>query len=275
MADAETPNSSPGRLQFRRAEYAQDAPGQVSCAGCGRTIHDYYFDVDGATTCERCRRRLDLGQGDEGGLARFGRALAFGLAAAFVSSLAWFGISKLTGYEFGILAIVVGLFVGGAVRAGSRQRGGARYQFLAMWLTYSAIVVTYIPAILESAGAASETAAPGASAASVGDPAETRAATTVSTEPTVSTGPTAADAVPASAEGAESLGPMGVVLGLGLLLLIAYVAPVLVVFSDVSAIMGVIIIAIALYEAWKMNRRREPEITGPHRIGAGSAIAGA
>lgn len=265
MADAETPNSSPGRLQFRQAEYAQAAPGQVSCAGCGRAIHDYYFDVDGATTCERCRRRLELGQGDEGGLARFGRALAFGLAAAFVSSIAWFGISKLTGHEFGILAIVVGLFVGGAVRAGSRQRGGARYQLLAMWLTYSAIVVTYIPAILEGAGAASETAAPGTSAASVGDPAATRAATTAST---------ATDAVPANAEDAESLGPMGVVLGLGLLLLIAYVAPVLVVFSDVSAIMGVIIIAIALYEAWKMNRRREPEITGPHRIGAGPAIAG-
>ena len=269
MADAETSNGSPGRLQFRQAEYPQASPGQVSCAGCGRAIHDYYFDVDGATTCERCRRRLELGQSDGGGFARFGRALAFGLAAAVVSSLGWFGISKLTGYEFGILAVVVGLFVGGAVRAGSRQRGGARYQLLAMWLTYSAIVVTYIPAILESAGAAGETATPEASAAPVGDPAETREATTVSTEPTV------ADAVPASAEGAESVGPAGIVLGLGLLLLIAYVAPVLVVFSDVSAIMGVIIIAIALYEAWKMNRRREPEITGPHRIGAGSAVAGA
>ena len=272
MADAETPKSSPGRLQFRQAEYAQASAGQVSCAGCGSAIHDCYFDVDGATTCERCRRRLELGEGDEGGLARFGRALAFGLAAAVVSSLAWFGISKLTGYEFGILAVVVGLFVGGAVRAGSRQRGGARYQLLAMWLTYSAIVVTYIPAILESASAASETAAPGASAASVGNPAEARTATTVST---VSTESTAADTVPASAEDAESLGPAGVLLGLGLLLLIAYVAPVLVVFSDVSAIMGVVIIAIALYEAWKMNRRREPEITGPHRIGAGPAIAGA
>lgn len=266
MADAETSNSSPGRLQFRQAEYAQPSPGQVPCAGCGRAIHDYYFDVDGATTCERCRRRLELGEGNEGGLARFGRALAFGLAAAVVSSLAWFGISKVTGYEFGILAVVVGLFVGGAVRAGSRQRGGARYQLLAMWLTYSAIVVTYIPAILESAGAASETAAPAASAAPVGDPAEARAATTE---------PTAAEAVPASAEDAESLGPAGVMLGLGLLLLIAYAAPVLVVFSDVSAIMGVAIIAIALYEAWKMNRRREPEITGPHRIGSGPAIAGA
>src|SRR2546422_5507986 len=54
----------------------------------------------------------------------------------------YFGIEATTGYELGLVAVVVGLMVGGAVRKGSNGRGGWRYQALAMFLTYCAVVAT-------------------------------------------------------------------------------------------------------------------------------------
>jgi hypothetical protein len=259
MADVETRRDGAGTLQLDRAGYGQAASGGAACAVCGREVHDVYYDVDGATTCERCRHDMALAPADGGGLPRFMRAALFGLAAAVASSVVWYGISRLTGYEFGILAIGVGVLVGGAVRAGSRRRGGRRYQALAMWLTYSAIVVTYIPAIVEGAREASQTPAAEATAERARDSTATTAI---------------AAAAPAEQPGAPTpggeddapLGLPGVLLGLGLLLLVAYAAPFIAVAVDVRAAMGLVILAIALYEAWKINRRRIPEITGPHRI---------
>lgn len=48
-------------------------------------------------------------------------------------------------------------------------------------------------------------------------------------------------------------------------LAIAFAAPFLGGFGN---IMGIVIIGIALYEAWKMNRKVSLEITGPHLVGA-------
>ena len=61
----------------------------------------------------------------------------------------YYAITAISGYEFGLIAIVVGFGVGTAVRWGSNGRGGKRYQALAMALTYLAIVATYIPPIVQ------------------------------------------------------------------------------------------------------------------------------
>ena len=47
-----------------------------------------------------------------------------------------------------MVAIVVGILVGYAVRWGARGRGGWVYQALAVLLTYGSIVVTYIPPVV-------------------------------------------------------------------------------------------------------------------------------
>ncbi|HTQ06106.1 MAG TPA: hypothetical protein VMI54_19725 [Polyangiaceae bacterium] len=57
-------------------------------------------------------------------------------------------IAKITGYEFSIVAILVGVVVGAAVRHGAGGSGGRRYQELAVFLTYSAIALANIPPIL-------------------------------------------------------------------------------------------------------------------------------
>ncbi len=54
---------------------------------------------------------------------------------------------KLTGYEFGLIAILVGYAVGIAVRRGSSGRGGWPYQLLAVGLTYASIVGSYLPLV--------------------------------------------------------------------------------------------------------------------------------
>ena len=62
---------------------------------------------------------------------------------------------------------------------------------------------------------------------------------------------------------------IGLVLAAGVFLLfvlaIAFAAPFLGGFEN---IMGIVIIGIALYEAWKINRKVPLEVTGPHRVGA-------
>jgi hypothetical protein len=68
--------------------------------------------------------------------------LGLGFGAAVLGAGIYFGIAALTGYEFGLVAIVVGVLVGSAVRKGSNGRGGWRYQLLAKFLTYTAVVVT-------------------------------------------------------------------------------------------------------------------------------------
>jgi hypothetical protein len=261
MSDEPSGRDEASRLQFNRAEYAQP-PAALTCASCRSPLHGVYYDVNGATLCERCRHDLTLAEAGAGGNAsRLGQALALGLLATIAASLAWYGIRKLTGYEFGVLAIGVGLLVGGAVRKGARGRGGWGYQALAMFLTYNAIVVTYIPEILT--GLRNSAAQEPAAAASPA-PAPPPAATTVEGKTPPAPRP--------SAPPAEAPGLAGVAIAFAFLLAFAYVAPFVVVFADPSALMGLVIIAIALYEAWKLNRRVPLQISGPHRIGAPAPI---
>jgi hypothetical protein len=180
------------------------------------------------------------------------RALAFGVLAAGVGATIYFAILALTGYEIGLVAIVVGLIVGKAVHAGSRGRGGLGYQALAVALTYSAIVVTYIPFILGAAGdewAMEEyTDAPEIAVVADGSIKTDKAAT--------------AEEALIKVE-SEPVGPVELALGLGFLFAFAAAAPVL---AGVENIVGLLIIGFALQQAWTMNKRTDQTIKGPFPI---------
>ncbi len=49
------------------------------------------------------------------------------------------------------------------------------------------------------------------------------------------------------------------------MLLLAYAIPILALFSG-GGIIGLIIIGVALYEAWRMNKRPQIQITGPYEL---------
>jgi hypothetical protein len=247
--------SSP--LQFGRAEFV-GAPAGTACTMCQTPIAGSYFEANGAVVCDGCRAVLAAFGTAGTRTSRFLRALGAGLLAAAAGSALYFLVSKLTGYEFGLIAIVVGFAVGAAVKWGCHGRGGALYQALAIGLTYLAIVSTYVPQIVDAFGADEETQVAGALAP------ESQPAATAPQEVTLA--PQAA----AIAEPAPPPTPGGFLIGLAILMVIACVAPFLAGFQN---ILGLFIIGFGLYEAWKINKRPVITITGPHALARAAAAA--
>ena len=139
---------TPAALQFDRAEIAGGAPGALTCTMCQAPIQASYFEVGGAVACVGCGREAGEQAVTGSPAGRFFRALAFGTLAGAVGCGIYYAVRAVTGYEVGLISILVGFMVGGAVRAGSHRRGGWLYQGLAMLLTYLAIVCTYLPETL-------------------------------------------------------------------------------------------------------------------------------
>ena len=150
-----TPEAQPpapqGPLQFEEAEYAPETPGGLTCSECKSPIVDRYYETSGRVVCEPCRVRIQ--QAYEGGskVGRAARAPLLGGVAAAVAGAIYYGITKATDSNFGLVAVVVGLLIGGAVKAGSGGRGGLFYQLLALFLTYTTIGASILPLAIEGA----------------------------------------------------------------------------------------------------------------------------
>lgn len=252
----------PRALQFDRAELeeAPEARQAPACDFCRTPLHSSYFDVNGRMACESCRFKIEEQFKKGPGMAGFLRAAGAGLVAAIAGSGIYYAVRALTGYEVGLISILVGLMVGKAVRWGSQGRGGWVYQTLAMFLTYMAIVSTYIPLLvtefqnqMETKSAASP---PGAASGSDAAPGAT---------PSKSGQKPAADQASA------------VTFGEGLLALVAIfaLAAALPFLAGFENVIGLLIIAFGLWEAWKLNKRRNVEILGPLDLGAAPSSAAA
>jgi hypothetical protein len=59
-------------------------------------------------------------------------------------------------------------------------------------------------------------------------------------------------------------------LGIGALMLLAALIPILAGFSN---IIGLLIIGIAVFEAWKLNRKATLDVSGPYRVGGAEGAA--
>jgi hypothetical protein len=242
-------------LQFDRAEQT----GPLSCKGCGSPLPDQYYVVNGNVVCANCRHSVEEEWNRGGAAGRLGKAIGLGILATIACSVAWYAVIKLTDSEWGILAVVVGLVVGGAVRKGSNGRGGWRYQTLAIFLTYTAIVSSYVPLIIE---AARERGAEMSKAAVTPDK-------TIATHD--STAARADSAVATTdATAAAKIGPVGFAVALVLFLGFVYAMPFL---AGIQNVLGILIIGFALFEAWKLNRRTELSVSGPHQVSTSSAPA--
>ncbi len=133
-------------LQFDSAEPA-GTPAAVACANCGAAITHEYHLANQTVLCGRCRLALERAWQSGSGAGRFSRAIVFGAGGAALGALVYYAVLAITNLEIGLIAILVGWLVGRAVRKGSGERGGLKYQVLAVGLTYLAIVTTYIPFI--------------------------------------------------------------------------------------------------------------------------------
>ena len=229
-------------------------PTPDNCAQCGREIHETFYLAKDRPICNGCHTEVMNHVTGGSPMTRFLRALVFGLLGAGAGAALYFIILATTGYEIGLVAILVGFIVGKAVHAGSRARGGAGYQTLAVALTYGAIVVTYIPFILmaaEEEWALEETAG--------GQVAITAQISDGSAELAAAELPN----MEAVEYEIEPIGFGGVIMGIGGFFVIAAAAPVL---MGLENIIGLAIIGFALHQAWSMNRRNTQDFKGPFQV---------
>jgi hypothetical protein len=238
-------------MQFDKVDLVAPAEAR-SCRICKLPIAAEYFQIGQAIICSRCATTLG---GSKEGRGMFLRALLFGAGAALLGTIVWYAIIKATDHEFGLLAIGVGLFVGTAVKRGGRGLGGWRYQTLAMVLTYMSITGAYVPIVLKSAMEAN------AESAAKAKPSPASSDDSAAVAPAPSAASSAEQKPPHEKPSAGSF-----LLAIGLLLGLAFIAPFM---AGASNIMGIIIIGIGLYEAWKLNRRIP--LSGPFRFGAAPA----
>jgi hypothetical protein len=133
-------------LSFERADLAPSTP--TSCASCNDPIVSTYYGWGGNSVCPACHQKL---AGSHAKSGSFVSALVLGGVAAALGAAAYYGIAALTGMEFGLIAIVVGIVVGKAVRVGAGSYAKKRYRALAVLLTYASITATYVPFVLEGA----------------------------------------------------------------------------------------------------------------------------
>jgi hypothetical protein len=237
-------------LQFTKLELDQPAEGEMRCWQLGTVITEEYYLVNGEVISPEAKAGIAEAAGaTAGGASRFSKAVLYGVIAALLGSSLYFLVSWLTGYELGLISIVVGILVGKAVFIGSGNRGGRKYQVVAVALTYFSIVSSYVPLVImqfsEEQTEQAE-AAPGSGSAVPG--AETVA------EPPVQE----ALAVPDDPD-EQGWGLLGVVILIGLLLALPFL-------SGLENLLGLAIIAFGLWEAWKRAARSEYVIEGPFTI---------
>jgi hypothetical protein len=244
-----------GDLQFDKVEPALgESTSPAACAACQQPLASVYFQVNGRPACERCKTQLQYDQMSASAAGNVLRASAFGLLAALAGGALWYAVRATTGFEVGLIAVLVGVMVGGAVRAGCRRRGGVAYQVLAVVLTYFGICVQYVPDIIKAIRDQRPSEAQTASTSAATIPVKAAA------EPPAS--------LPASSPVADFSPGVQILIAVGLLLGFAMAAPFLGGFQN---IIGILIIGFALWEAWKMNRRVPLQIEGPFRLASAPA----
>lgn len=256
-------------LQFETAEGTSDSNNSATpCTLCSAPMPHEYHELNGQHVCLDCRTKAESEHRADKSVSRLFAAAAYGFGAAILGGLLYWGFVKITSIELGLMAIAVGWLVGKAVMKGSNQRGGRRYQFLALALTYFSITISYGALMVEEL----IKNPPGKEAVDTKAlPEKTPADGTGSAARTpANPAPAQPAAVP---EKQEELTPATAALGIGLLFLIVLASPFLAGFSN---FIGWIIIAIGLFEAWKHTREVPFISSGPYSFGANATdLAGA
>ena len=257
-ADVQAPGAP---LQFDSAVSSAPSASGSACTACQAPIRSLYFEADGQVVCPRCRQGAESALAARGTRAgRVARAALLGLGGAMGGALLYFGVAALTGYEIGLVAIAVGYLVGLGVRTGSGGRGGWRYQAMAIVLTQLAIGVAYFGQGMR------EAAKDGRAAAVAAADSSTRAAAA----PGDAAGDTTrlAGGTPGASETAAPRGgALSLALGLVALAGFVFALPVIAGVSEFPQhAMGLVIVAIALHQAWVLNRRAQVAFTGPYHL---------
>lgn len=256
QADQGIPESADD-LQFDQAEYTGEELATATCTVCHEPIADYYYEIAEKVVCEPCRQAVEASLRGGSKVRRFVRATSFGLVMGALGCAVYYGVLKLTGYHFSLISIAVGYMVGKAVSHGSDGRGGLFYQLLAVFLTYTAIVGTFIPMIVPLVMEHAEKE----KAAARGVPAPGKAAAQAAgAQPAAQPAPAQPPRRPLNP---LMLVVLWVVLGV-VLLVAAYALPF---YMLTSSPLLILIIFFALQQAWWLNRQVKLKFAGPFQVG--------
>jgi hypothetical protein len=142
------PLPSVDALQFRRAQpiVNTETPAARNCEACKQLISGEYYQVQNHVICASCAEKIRAGRQSEKSVPLF-RAVLYGAGAALAGCLLY-AIVLAMGVQIGIVALAVGWMVGKAIRRGSYGTGGRAQQILAVALTYFAISLSFIPALV-------------------------------------------------------------------------------------------------------------------------------
>lgn len=271
-------------MQFERAEFTSPNNTIAGCAACKQPLTRSYFQAAGRAICERCAAMVR--NSTKVTLSGFLKACVFGFGACLLGAAVEWAALKFFNVQAALITIGIGFAVGKMVRKGSGGAGGLPYQLLAVFLTYTSMVIALVPMELEAVhNAALHRRAALATSARV-DSTKTAA-----TELEDKSSQAASDAAPGdtaspastSAEAETSLAskprtqakvytPVQLVAAFASLVGLVYLAPVASGFSD---ILNLLIIGFGLYQAWKMTRPLTAAISGPFLLESRTANTGA
>jgi hypothetical protein len=231
---------SPQDLQFQHAEplpAENSDPGAQRCVVCKTPIGATYFHAQGHVVCPMCAERIQSGQQKPPAIA-LGRAVLYGAGAALAGCILYALVAILLNLEIGIVAIVVGVMVGKAIRYASKGLGGRPLQILAVLLTYFAITTSYIPVYFYQLAK---------------NPQKLEQAR----QQAAKDGPRATEA------GQTGVGAVAVSVLFILLLFAA--APFFGLTTGVGGFISLFIIFIGLRQAWRLTARSEILVMGPYQ----------
>lgn len=301
MADETTTRAPSNPIDFSApvtSAPATSAPasggGTAACSKCTAPISGYYYETAGAVYCPKCKRvaeqASDAADGKGGGMAR---AALFGLGAALVGAVGYWAFIKITDFDWALVSIAVGMLVAKAIRKGNGDRGGRRYQILAVALTYFAIGGAYAPFMIEGAlegsakrEAATATVAGGKTSASsrtvTTEPAAEQAASEVANEAESLVAPRADSAATHGTAAKNTQPPAGkaLVLFLVAIIAIALAGPIAIIAGGLpGSIINLAIVGFALRRAWLMTASGAtasgPSFSGPYNVKSRPASVGA
>jgi hypothetical protein len=251
-------------LQFDRVESrgsgdATAAGADVLCTMCRKSVGTQYFHVNGKHFCESCVGVLTQVTATPRTMGTFIRAGVFGLGAAIAGAAIYYAVIAIANLEIGIVAILIGYMVGYSVRKGAGGRGGRRFQILAVVLTYWSVGLAYTPlAFKQSSLGKGEKATSSSFADSIRATSPARS----------STPPVTVD------DDTSKLSGGSAALAVGALFVMVFALPVMSVVGSLPfGLISAFIIFIGLRQAWSMTAAPKLEISGPYRVGTGTAPA--
>lgn len=244
------------------------AAGPTTCSRCGIPLAEYWA-VDGAVVCERCKDELLAERASpEGRAGRVLKALGLGTGGMIIGATVWYLVGKFTGYEVGLIAILLGFLVGKGIFIGSGKRGGLGYQILAVAITYFGIGAGMAPMAFEQLRQGMEQGADSLARAEKSDTASSPAVTQLSDS--------ALDAELAKLDSAvagtqDSKTPaiptaLGFAVGIVALVVLILSLPVLSILG--GGFIGILIYGFAVFEAFRLTRKVDPVVSGPHPVAA-------